>query len=54
MQRKALFNAKKRPLRLEKGVSLFLFWMFLLMRCYLVTLKLYYTGISAKPYFKQS
>ena len=43
MQRKALFNTRKRPLRLEKGVSLFLFWMFLLARCYLITPRLYTT-----------
>ena len=42
-QRGRFFTSKKRPLQIEKGVPLFLFWMFLLARCYLVTLKLYDT-----------
>nr|WP_314518820.1 LacI family transcriptional regulator [uncultured Prevotella sp.] len=52
MQRKALFNTKKRPSRLEKGVPLFLVLLFQLTRYYLATLKLYDTSIPAKPYFK--
>ena len=37
---------KERPSRLEKGVSLFLFWMFLLTRYSLATPRLYTTSYA--------
>ena len=49
MRRDALFIARKRPLRLEKGVPFFLPFRSLLTRFCLVTLKLYDT----EPFSKQ-
>ena len=54
LQREALFDTKKRPSRMEKGVPFFSLLRFLLTRHSLATLKLYYTGIPAKPYIKQN
>ena len=51
-RREAFFTSKKRPLRLKEGVPLFLVRLFQLARYHLATLKLYYTGIPTKPYFK--
>ena len=52
-QREAFFIAKKRPLQSEEGVSLFLVLLLQLTIHRLAILKLYYTSIPAKPYFKQ-
>ena len=51
-QGEASFISRKRPLQSEEGVSFFLFFCSLRTKLYLVTLKLYDTSISAKPYFK--
>ena len=51
-RREASFTSRKRPLQSEEGVSFFLFFCSLRTKLYLVTLKLYDTSISAKPYFK--
>ena len=52
-RREAFFTSKKRILQNEESVSLFLVLLFQLTRHYFDTLKLYDTGISATPYFKQ-
>ena len=52
MQGEALFDIRKRPSPIEKGVPLFLVLLFQLTRFCLAILKLYYAGIPAKPYIK--
>ncbi len=52
-RREAFFTSKKRILQNEESVSLFLVLLLQLTRYSLITLKLYDTSISAKPYFKQ-
>ena len=52
-RREAFFTSKERLLQNEESVSLFLVLLFQLTSHNLDTLKLYDTGITAKPYFKQ-